>query len=98
MSTGKLLIVDDDRNFLELLKTPLEMAGHEVTAAYNEEEALGKVHGEVFDLSIVDLRLVRQDGITHEDDFRRRNHNPDRSRVGSRMLLKDNIRRSPMQD
>ncbi len=64
MENGKLLIVDDDENFIELLDTTLEMAGYEVTPAFDEETALDKIRGDVFDLAIVDLKLVRHDGIT----------------------------------
>ena len=40
MSTGKILVVDDDANLLELVKTRLQAANYDVTAALNAEEAL----------------------------------------------------------
>jgi two-component system response regulator GlrR len=64
MSLGKILLVDDDRNLLELIKIRLESADYEVTAAVREEDALDAIKKQVFDLSIVDLQLLNQDGIS----------------------------------
>ena len=47
MPSGKLLIVDDDRNLLELIKMRLESLDYEVTAAQDEEEAKKAVIGHV---------------------------------------------------
>ncbi len=65
MSTtqGKLLIVDDDHNLLELMKIRLESSNYEVTTANHEDEALALSAGQTFDLAILDLQLVRTDGI-----------------------------------
>jgi len=63
MSSGKILLVDDDRNLIELVKMRLESANYEVTTALDEEAALEAVKSQVFDLSLVDLQLVHQDGI-----------------------------------
>ncbi len=60
---GKILIVDDDRNLLEVLKARVESAGYVVTTAAEEEEALAAARRESFDLSIVDLQLQRLNGI-----------------------------------
>jgi two-component system response regulator GlrR len=64
MPTGKILVVDDDRNLLELVKMRLESADYEVTTALREEEAIEAVKNRVFDLSIVDLQLAGEDGIS----------------------------------
>ena len=69
MSLGKILLVDDDRNLLELVKIRLESADYEVTGAIREEDALGAIKKQVFDLSIVDLQLVHQDGISLMEEF-----------------------------
>jgi two-component system response regulator GlrR len=62
--TGKILVVDDDENLLELIKLRLESAHYEVATAIDEVEAINKVKSQPFDLSIVDLQLVHQDGIS----------------------------------
>ncbi|HWP57252.1 MAG TPA: sigma-54 dependent transcriptional regulator [Candidatus Acidoferrales bacterium] len=59
----KILVVDDDRNLLELIRMRLETADYEVSTALNERDALEAVKSQVFDLSIVDLRLMHQDGL-----------------------------------
>src|SRR3990170_7150325 len=64
MSTAKILVVDDDKNLLELARTKLNAATYEVTTALQGEEALEIVKGGSFDLSIVDLKLADQDGIS----------------------------------
>jgi two-component system response regulator GlrR len=64
MPTGKMLVVDDDQNLLELLKMRLESADYEVTTASREENALQAIKGQVFDLAIVDLQLAERDGIS----------------------------------
>ena len=69
MSTGKILVVDDDRNLLELLKMRLESSNYEVTTTINEEEAIKAVKSQVFDLSLVDLQLLNQDGISLMEEF-----------------------------
>ncbi len=64
MSLPKILVVDDDRNLIEVLKVRVESAGYEVTTALNEEEALEAAKNQIFDLAILDLQLERSDGIS----------------------------------
>ncbi len=64
MMQGKILVVDDDRNLLELARMRLESASYQVSTALTEEQAVEAVKAEPVDLSIVDLQLVRQDGIS----------------------------------
>ena len=64
MSSDKILIVDDDRNLLELVKMRLEAANYDVATALKEEDAIEAVKKQVFDLSIIDLQLIHRDGIS----------------------------------
>ena len=64
MASGRILVVDDDRNLIEVLKVRVESAGYEVTPALTEEEALGAARNTPFDLAIVDLQLAKGDGIS----------------------------------
>jgi len=75
MSKEKLLVVDDDSNLLELIKMRLESAGYEVATALNEEEAITVVKEEAIPLSIVDLKLVRKDGISLMEELHSINPN-----------------------
>ena len=43
MSLGKILVVDDERNLVEVIQMGLEAAGYEVVAAYDEKGAIEKV-------------------------------------------------------
>jgi two-component system, NtrC family, response regulator GlrR len=64
MSRAKLLVVDDDRNLLEIIKMRLESLEYEVTAVRDEEEAKKAVTSQTFDLAVIDLQLMNQDGIS----------------------------------
>ena len=64
ISSDKILIVDDDRNLLELVKMRLEAANYDVATALKEEDAIEAVKKQVFDLSIIDLQLIHRDGIS----------------------------------
>jgi two-component system response regulator GlrR len=69
MTPGKILIVDDDRNLLGLIKMRLETSGYDVTTALTDQEAKTAVVAHVFDLAIVDLQLGEQDGISLMEDL-----------------------------
>jgi len=64
MASGKILVVDDDENILEVIRMRLESADYEVLTAAREEEAIEAIRSQVFDLSIVDLQLAQTDGIS----------------------------------
>lgn len=64
VASQKILAVDDDANFLELIRIRLEVSGYDVITAPDEDEALVKARDETPDLAIVDLRLARTDGIS----------------------------------
>jgi two-component system response regulator GlrR len=70
MPSGKLLIVDDDRNLLELIKMRLESLDYEVRATQDEEEAKKAVTEQAFDLAVLDLQLLHQDGISLMEELR----------------------------
>jgi len=58
----KILLVDDDPDFVEATKIILESAPYEVEVAYNGTEALAKVRKEKPDLIILDIIMPEQDG------------------------------------
>ena len=64
MARAKLLVVDDNRNLLEIIRMRLESLEYEVTAVQEEEEAKQAVTSQVFDLAVIDLQLANQDGIS----------------------------------
>ncbi len=58
----KLLIVDDDRDLVELLDYALKREGYEVVRAYDGESAIDVVGRERPDLVVLDLNLPRLPG------------------------------------
>jgi DNA-binding NtrC family response regulator len=58
---GRILIVDDQRNWRRTLKQILSAEGHEVVLAATLAEAEAALSGATFDLAIVDMRLVDED-------------------------------------
>jgi two-component system, NtrC family, response regulator GlrR len=69
MGAGKIIVVDDDRNLIELVKMRLESAGYDVTAAVREDEALAAVKTHSFDICLLDLMLTDRDGISLMGDI-----------------------------
>ena len=65
----KILVVDDDRNILKLLKMRLEANGYQVFAAAQSQEALKIVENEAIDLALVDLKLDGENGIDLTKDL-----------------------------
>lgn len=59
----RILLVDDDRNILEVLKMRLESKGYSVTASDNGPDAIEKVKKEGVDLIISDLRMTEMNGM-----------------------------------
>jgi two-component system, NtrC family, response regulator GlrR len=70
MSKGKILVIDDNPNLLELIKMRLESAEYAVTATADESQALQALKDQVFDLCIVDLMLANGDGLSLMEEFR----------------------------
>jgi two-component system response regulator GlrR len=64
MQRSKILVVDDDINLLDLIHMRLETSGYNVVAANHENVAKEFASQEVFDVAIVDLQLVKQDGLS----------------------------------
>ncbi|HNQ64019.1 MAG TPA: sigma-54 dependent transcriptional regulator [Syntrophorhabdus sp.] len=71
MTLGRILVVDDDKNLVDLIQMRLETAGYDVATALHEEDAIEKVKEQLFDLAIVDLQLVNTDGISLMEDLHR---------------------------
>ena len=59
----KILIVEDEVEFLEILKTRLEVCGYEVIGATNGHEGIEKIEKEKPDLVILDIVLPDTNGL-----------------------------------
>ncbi len=60
-ANGKILLVDDDPDFLEMHKAVLENRGYEVSTAASAQEGLGRVRAEMPDLIVLDLMMEKHD-------------------------------------
>ncbi|MFH1961628.1 MAG: sigma-54 dependent transcriptional regulator [bacterium] len=60
----KLLIVDDEKKILMLLKQFLQDEGYEVETAENGFKAIERIQENAFDLVITDLKMSGKDGIS----------------------------------
>ena len=58
----KILVVDDEINFLKILKLNLEAKNYEVVTALDGEEALKKLKSEKPDVVILDIMLPKLNG------------------------------------
>jgi len=64
MEKTKILVVDDDRNLLDLIAMRLDASGYAVFPFDHENLAKEAAIKEVFDLAVIDLQLVKQDGLS----------------------------------
>lgn len=60
---SKILIVDDERVFCDLLKALMKSHGHEVFTAYNGKEALEQFKQNRPQFTLMDLHMPEMDGI-----------------------------------
>ncbi|MBF0472805.1 MAG: response regulator [Nitrospirae bacterium] len=59
----KLLLVDDETGYVEILSKRMSKRGIEVTAAYSGAEAIRAMRGRYFDAAVLDLKMEDMDGI-----------------------------------
>jgi len=63
MTKKKILVVDDEVDFLEIIKIRLQANDYEVITAANGEEALKKVKNEKPDVVLLDILMPGIDGL-----------------------------------
>ena len=68
--TAKILLVEDETNFGEVLMSYLEMNDYEVTLARDGEEGLAAFKKGKFDLCVFDVMMPKKDGFTLAQDVR----------------------------
>lgn len=60
----KILLIDDEPDLVDIIKTRLEISDFNVITAYDGEEGLRKLLKEKPDLVLLDLRMPKMDGYT----------------------------------
>jgi DNA-binding NtrC family response regulator len=63
MMAEKILLVDDEQDFLETLSQRIIMRGIDVSATTSAKEAIAKVTAESFEAIILDLQMPEMDGL-----------------------------------
>jgi len=61
---GNVLVVDNDKDFCQVISDVLKQAGIKVNIAYNGESALAKVKKHRYDLMLLDYKLPGISGLT----------------------------------
>ena len=70
MMTNKILLVEDDQNFGDVLRSYLEMHDFDVTLATDGEAGLEKYNQAKYDLCIFDVMMPKKDGFTLAQEIR----------------------------
>ncbi len=68
--SNKILLVEDDQNFGDVLKSYLEMHGYDVQLATDGMEGLECYKSDTFDLGIFDVMMPRMDGFSLAREIR----------------------------
>jgi DNA-binding response OmpR family regulator len=72
---GKILLVEDDQNFGDVLKSYLEMNEYAVTLADDGIKGAESYNRGKFDLCILDVMMPRKDGFTLAKEIREKDQN-----------------------
>jgi ATP-dependent Lon protease len=72
MSHGKILVVDDEENFLRLLSRTLTKEGYTIRTAGDGKKAIACLEQERFDLAVVDVQMPQIDGMALLRQIRKR--------------------------
>ena len=68
--SNRILLVEDDQNFGDVLKSYLEMHDFNVTLATDGEEGLASYRSDAFDLCIFDVMMPKKDGFSLAREIR----------------------------
>lgn len=66
----KILLVEDDQNFGDVLRSYLEMHDYDVTLATDGEAGLTQFQQDHYDLCLLDVMMPKKDGFTLAKDIR----------------------------
>lgn len=74
MGKGRILLVEDNVDNLELVRFLLERQGYEILAARNGNQAVEMARSELPDLVLMDLSLPEKDGWTAASELKQDPH------------------------
>ncbi|MBI3813729.1 MAG: response regulator [Nitrospinae bacterium] len=73
MDKQKILLVDDERDILELFGEALEQEGYSIATAGNGNEGIEKFKGDIFDIVLSDLNMPGMSGLGFLKEIKRLN-------------------------
>jgi DNA-binding response OmpR family regulator len=76
MMASKILVVDDERNIVQLARLYLDKEGYQVEAAYDGAQALDKARQTSPDLIILDIMMPEMDGLSVAKELRKTSNVP----------------------
>ena len=62
MNKGRLLLIDDEKDFVDTLTVRLEAKGYDIIKAFDGKEGLEKAHAEKPDLIVLDIMMPEMSG------------------------------------
>jgi DNA-binding NtrC family response regulator len=68
----RVLLVDDEKDFVEMLSLRLQEAGEKVSAAYSGKECLDVLEENSIDVVVLDIRMPGMDGMETLGEIRKR--------------------------
>ena len=71
MKTVRILLIDDDVDFVKATTKVLESRPYEVVAAYDGKEGLEKARNEKPDLVLLDILMPKVDGFAVAEQFKK---------------------------
>lgn len=63
MDKNKILLVDDNRDLVTVVKVALENKGYSVQSAYNADELFARLEEQKPDLIVLDVMMPQMDGL-----------------------------------
>lgn len=69
---AKVLIVDDERDFVEMFSLRLKESGEKVFTAYSGQECLARLEKENIDVVVLDIKMPGMDGIETLKEIKKR--------------------------
>ena len=87
---AKILLVDDDIDFVESTRTVLESSSYEVIVAFEGNEGLRKAYEEEPDLILLDIIMPVKDGFSAAEQLKK---DPQLSKIPTLMLTSFSARR-----
>lgn len=68
----RVLLVDDEKDFVEMLSLRLQEAGEKVSAAYSGKECLDSLEDAHIDVVVLDIKMPGMDGIETLREIKKR--------------------------